>query len=270
MTTNPNNGLVVDPRLAQTVAEHPYPLIFMTISGAHLYGFPSPDSDYDLRGVHLLPTPMMLGLTIHDETISHTSIVNGLEIDHVTHDVRKFAHMLLKRNGYVMEQVFSPLIVFTSPDHAELKTIAQQCLTRHHSHHYFGFAETQWHLFNKETPHRVKPLLYTFRVLLTGIYLMRTGRIIANLPELNEAFQLPYIPDLIAHKQAAHEQATLADADLHFYQGEFDRLNNELQAAQELSTLPETVSPDGYAQLNDWIIQIRTIQRDQLKTDAEK
>jgi len=24
--------------------------LFATISGAHLYGFPSPDSDYDLRG----------------------------------------------------------------------------------------------------------------------------------------------------------------------------------------------------------------------------
>jgi uncharacterized protein len=30
----------------------PYPLLFVTISGVHLYGFPSPDSDYDLRGVH--------------------------------------------------------------------------------------------------------------------------------------------------------------------------------------------------------------------------
>ncbi len=31
------------------VAAQPYPLLFATIGGAHLYGFPSPDSDYDLR-----------------------------------------------------------------------------------------------------------------------------------------------------------------------------------------------------------------------------
>jgi hypothetical protein len=37
-------------RLRREVERHPYPLIFATISGAHLYGFPSPDSDYDLRG----------------------------------------------------------------------------------------------------------------------------------------------------------------------------------------------------------------------------
>ena len=42
-------------RLKREVARYPYPLVFATISGAHLYGFPSPDSDYDLRGRHLLP-----------------------------------------------------------------------------------------------------------------------------------------------------------------------------------------------------------------------
>lgn len=40
-----------DQRLIAEVQQQPYPLLFVTISGAHLYGFPSPDSDYDLRGV---------------------------------------------------------------------------------------------------------------------------------------------------------------------------------------------------------------------------
>ena len=44
-----------DDRLRDEVARHPYPLVFATISGAHLYGFPSPDSDHDLRGGHVLP-----------------------------------------------------------------------------------------------------------------------------------------------------------------------------------------------------------------------
>ena len=39
----------------QCTAAARYPLVFATISGAHLYGFPSADSDFDLRGVHPLP-----------------------------------------------------------------------------------------------------------------------------------------------------------------------------------------------------------------------
>jgi predicted nucleotidyltransferase len=49
-------------------------------------------------------------------------------MDLVTHDVLKFFTMLLKRNGYVLEQLYSPLIVQTSPEHTELKTIAAGCI----------------------------------------------------------------------------------------------------------------------------------------------
>jgi predicted nucleotidyltransferase len=69
-------------------------------------------------------------------------------------------------------------------------------ITKHHAHHYFGFAETQWKLFLKESPRLVKPLLYVYRVLFTGIHLMRTSEAEANLITLNEEFRLPCIADL--------------------------------------------------------------------------
>ncbi len=154
----------VMPLLKQQVEQHPYPLVFATISGAHLYGFPSPDSDDDLRGIHLLPIKEVVGLKIGHETVEKSGIHDGLEIDLVTHDAKKFFGLMLKKNGYVLEQVFSPLIVHTTPEHAELKEIAKDCITKHHAHHYLGFAETQWKLFARESPPRVKPLLYVYRV----------------------------------------------------------------------------------------------------------
>ena len=111
----------IDPRLCRQVAAHPYPLLFATISGAHLYGFPSPDSDYDLRGVHLLPLEQVVGLNPGEETVEKSGIHDGMEIDLVTHDARKFFGLMLKKNGYVMEQVLSPLVVHTTPEHEELR-----------------------------------------------------------------------------------------------------------------------------------------------------
>src|ERR1051325_11697381 len=192
----------IDPRLHRIVAAQPYPLLFATISGAHLYGFPSPDSDFDLRGAHVLPLGKVVGLEVRDETVEDSRVIEGLEMDIVSHDVRKFFGLLLKKNGYVLEQLLSPLIIHTTPEHDELKKLAQDCITKHHSHHYFGFAETQWKLFLKESPRRVKPLLYVYRVLLTGIHLMRTGRVEANLLTLNDSFRLHYIADLVARKLA--------------------------------------------------------------------
>src|SRR5436190_15200414 len=207
----------LDPRLQRIVAAQPYPLLFATISGAHLYGFPSPDSDYDLRGAHILPLENIVGLDIRHETVEASRVIEGLEMDIVSHDVRKFFGLLLKKNGYVLEQLYSPLIVHAAPEHNELKAIAQGCITRHHSHHYFGFAETQWKLFEKERPRRVKPLLYVYRVLLTGIHLMRTGEVEANLVALNDEFRLPYMPGLVARKLAGPEQSALRDDDFAFH-----------------------------------------------------
>lgn len=189
--------MTTNEKLLRQVKSHPYPLVFATISGAHLYGFPSPDSDFDLRGVHLLPLKAVVGLDAGRETVEKSGVEDGIDIDLVTHDAKKFFGLLLKKNGYVLEQVFSPLVVHTTPEHEELKQIAATCITRHHAHHYLGFAATQWKLFQKESPPRVKPLLYVYRVVLTGIHLMETGKIEANLRHLNESVRLPFIDDLI-------------------------------------------------------------------------
>ena len=237
------------------VSNHPYPLIYATVSGAHLYGFASPDSDWDLRGVHLLPADEVLGLFDPQETIEQEQKEDGVELDLVTHDARKFFGLLLKRNGYVLEQLYSPLVVHTSPEHQELKEIAKGCITRYHSHHYLGFAATQWELFEKEQPRRIKPLLYTYRVLLTGIHMVKTGEVEANLVRLNEEYRLSGISELIARKSSGKEQSTLADADVGAHRSEYERLRSELEVASERSHLPEALS--GRAALSDLLVRLR-------------
>ncbi len=244
-----------DPRLHKQVAEHPYPLLFATISGAHLYGFPSPDSDFDLRGIHLLPLEEVVGLIPGNETVEISGVYDGLEIDLVTHDAKKFFGLMLKKNGYVLEQLLSPLVVCTTPAHEELKALAPGCITKHHAHHYLGFAATQWKLYQKESPPHVKPLLYVYRVLLTGIHLMRTGEVEANLVHLNMTAKLPYIPDLIACKTDGPEKGRLDQADMEFHEREYQRLTVELERAFKESQLPETSS--AAAGINDLLVRVR-------------
>ena len=86
------------------------------MSGAHLYGFPSPDSDWNLRGVHVLPAPEVVGLDQGPDALTIEDKRDGFELDLVTHDVKKFFGLLLRRNGYVLEQLFSPLVVVTTPE----------------------------------------------------------------------------------------------------------------------------------------------------------
>lgn len=249
---------MIDARLQEIIAEQPYPLLAMTLSGAHLYGFPSPDSDYDLRGVYILPVREVLGLHEGREVITSMSVRSGLEVDLVMHDIKKFFLLLVnKKSGLVLEQIYSPLVLYAIPEHEELKDLAWHFISRHHYHHYAGFAEGQWKLFNKEQPLRVKPLLYIYRVLLTGIQLLRTGEVEANLVRLNEIFKLPFIPELIAQKVAGPEQSTLGDTDMSFHQREYQRLQGELLEAFRLSTLPEGPAEKDKAALNDLLIRLR-------------
>ena len=203
----------------------------------------------------MLPLAEVVGLKPGHETVEKSGVFDGLEVDLVTHDARKFFTLLLRKNGYVLEQLLSPLIIHSTPEHEELKELSQGCITRHHAHHYLGFAATQWKLFQKDHPPKVKPLLYVYRVLLTGIHLMRTGQVEANLLRLNEQAKLPYVDELVERKVSGAERSRLADADLTFHQREYERLVSGLEEAFQQSQLPEASSAQ--ATLNDLLVRLR-------------
>lgn len=234
----------------------PQPLLFVTVSGAHLYGFESANSDWDLRGCHVAPADDVLSLSPGPETFELLDKHADPELDIVTHDARKFFLMLLKNNGYVLEQVFSPLVVHSTPEFDELRDIASRCICRHHRHHFFHFGLDQWKLVNGTHEPTVKGLLYTYRPLLAGIHLMRTGSVESNLRRLNEEFQIAVIDDLIARKLAGAEKMTLGTDELAAHRPIFDRLCAQLDEAREHSTLPE--EPRGRAELNDLLLRLRT------------
>ena len=245
---------MIPEQVRAAVRKHEFPLLFATVSGAHLYGFPSADSDWDLRGVHILPAEQVLGLFQLRETIEIAEN-EAVELVLVTHDVRKFFSLLLKPNGYVLEQLYSPIVVHTTPEHEELKRIARGCVTRFHVHHYLGFAANQWKLFQHDSPRRIKPLLYVFRVLLTGINLMKTGEIEANINILNESFRLPFLPELIARKTSGIEKQTLTVEEHGFYDARYEELETILKTAGEETTLPAETS--AREALSNLLVQLR-------------
>jgi predicted nucleotidyltransferase len=249
---------MLDTALARSFLDaHPAPVVFVTVSGAHLYGFESPDSDYDLRGCHITPVRAFVSMNPPDETIEIVDKAGTPEMDVVTHDALKFFRLLLKRNGYVLEQIFSPLVIADCGVLEELRALARGCMTRHHRHHYSGFAQNQWELVTKSPRPTVKGLLYTYRVLLAGIHMLDTGTIEANLRTLNQRWKLPYIDDLIARKLAGAEKQALAPGELERHEREFVRLRSELELASQRSPLPADHSPEAAAGLSDLLVRLR-------------
>lgn len=245
----------METQLQKEIESHPYPLMFATLCGAHLFGFPSSESDHDLRGVHLLPTREMLGLMPVSETVERCYFRDGLELDLMTHDLRKFCTLLLRHNGDAYEQLYSPLVLYTTDEHQELKQIARECLSRSLADHYLRAAQTRRERVASERPPRVRTVLNLFRTLLTGLHLLREGEIQADLTALYEPFNLPYLPDLIACKLSEGPNAQIDESSLPQIEADYQRLCERLVKEREHSLLP--AEPAGQEELNEFLIRVR-------------
>jgi hypothetical protein len=152
----------------------------------------------------------------------------------------------------VLEQLTSPLVVRTSPVHRELLDRVPGLLTRHHYHHYRGFYHSERRAYDRSDPPSLKSLLYCFRVLMTGIVLLRESSVEADLTALNAQFGLPFIDGLIRLKAGA-EKASLAPDGR--YTRELDRLEAELDRAFAESALPE--EPSVWQDLDRLVVRVR-------------
>jgi hypothetical protein len=62
------------------------------LSGAHAYGFPSPDSDLDLKAIHIANTADLLGFEPPAPTIDRAEIIDSVEVDYTSNEL---AHALV-------------------------------------------------------------------------------------------------------------------------------------------------------------------------------
>lgn len=235
------------------VAANPPPgeLALVALTGAHLYGFPSVDSDLDLKGVHLAPRARLLGLFPPPETHDRLAVFEGVECDLTTHEAAKALGLLLKGNGNVLEQITSPHQVI-SPDAEALQALVPAALSKRVYGHYAGYFKGMQREHRSRM--RLKSLLYSFRVALTGEHLLRTGEVVAHLPTLAHAYDLPELDGLIARKRAEEKGALDAEES-----ARFERLwparEAALAEARTVSVLPDEPDP---RPLDAWLVARRS------------
>jgi hypothetical protein len=64
--------------------------------------------------------------------------------------------------GYVLEQIFSPLVVYDGGRLEQLRDVARRCITSQHSPHYKGFGYGEWTKFVNDPRKTTKRILYVF------------------------------------------------------------------------------------------------------------
>src|SRR5262245_37163735 len=100
------------------------------LSGAHAYGFPSPDSDLDLKRVHIAPTRSRVGLAAPHPTFDRAEIIAGVEIDYTSNEIAHALSGILDGNGNFLERILGRAALASLPELAELRTLVRGSLSR--------------------------------------------------------------------------------------------------------------------------------------------
>ncbi len=125
----------IERRLTSIEADEGVRHLLAVESGSRAWGFPSPDSDYDVRFVYLRSRDWYLGLAPGRDVIER-AIED--EIDLNGWDVRKFLGLMLQSNAVASEWLSSPVRYRTDdPAMLRIADIARRIFNpRRMAHHY--------------------------------------------------------------------------------------------------------------------------------------
>ncbi len=203
---------VICSNLSQIEAEENVKILYACESGSRAWGFPSADSDYDVRFIYLRPLEWYLSLDEKRDVIElpiHDSLdINGW-------DLKKTLQLLRKSNPPLLEWLGSPIIYYENhPIISQLR----QFIRAYYSpsicqRHFLSMARGNYREYLKGEAIWVKKYFYVLRPLLAMIWIEKDlgviptdfnvmlDRLITE-PELHAA-----IRELIAKKRNNEELA---------------------------------------------------------------
>jgi uncharacterized protein len=147
-------------------------VLYAVESGSRAWGFPSPDSDYDVRFLYIRPIDWYLTIQKRRDVIE---AMTEPDLDFAGWDLPKTLGLLQKSNPSLLEWIGSP-IVYRQDDAfmAEFRPLAEQCLSLGACHyHYVSMAKANWLAYFKGDQVSLKKYLYVLRPLFACRWIER-------------------------------------------------------------------------------------------------
>ena len=238
--------------VAEREAERAHLVIYL--SGAHAYGFPSPDSDLDLKCVHVSRTQELVGLDPPSEPHDRISTVEGVELDYGSNELAPVLRGIIKGNGNFLERMLGDLAL--AGDHTLLANAREHIrplLSRRVAHHYRGFATSQRRAF--EDKPTAKRALYVLRTAATGRHLMAHGEVVTDVARLGE-FVPPEISELLEIKRSG-ERTELAADHAAIWRARLVAATEAIEPAWATSVLPPEPPAEAIAAADAWLRDVR-------------
>ncbi len=226
--------------------------LFMILTGAHNFGFPSHDSDFDIRGVYLAPKEKFLGMRkrVHEPSFKAESL--DRVVDLAVEEAGQFFSLVADSNGNRVEWVNSPYVICVSSEFQDLKGVVNTAgVSKELVHQFLHFAQDMWG--GKTKAEGVKKDLYSLRVYMAGINLADTGKIESDITKLNYRFGYLIVDEMIRVKSGG-EMGAAEGYDREKVGSIISELDYRLRDSLKASKLQD--SPD-VEKINDFLIKLR-------------
>ncbi len=211
--------------LQQLAKEHDIRILYACESGSRAWGFPSKDSDYDVRFIYVHKLPWYLTVNAKKDTVNPP-------IDEVYDlagwELRKTLSLVKKSNAVIYEWLQSPMVYLMDENFKnDLWTIMKNYFSPISAiHHYLNLANkaVTGIEYNANSKIRIKSLFYSIRTLLVAMWINEKQTIppmtLQQLTPLisSEKEIIAHINELLVIKEKANESTlTYVNKRLHAF-----------------------------------------------------
>jgi predicted nucleotidyltransferase len=231
--------------------------LLVAVYGSHHYGFPSEDSDYDIRVIHVADTKDLFRFVKPKSPL----MWQGTNTDYKSYEVEQALDLLFKNNPTMLEIMTARNLIEDSSEMHKIREAGFDAISKRAAPPYLGRAEHDHKKYISDNnpiyyDKHVKKYLYIFNSLLIGERLLNTGII---EPDINKHIEtLPQhlatpINWLIHKKQ---------QRDYEIPQGDYARLNDVYHKLLQRFTVAEHKSvlkeePHNFTAFDDLLKEIR-------------
>jgi len=151
-------------------------ILYACETGSRAWGFPSPDSDFDIRFIYMHERDWYLSLNIKKDTVE---IMDG-DLDITGWDLKKSLTLLKKSNAPLIERFNSPITYFAVPGFKEeFKTL----IANYYSpvavfFHHHSLAKKFWEELKDKDEFKLKSYFYLIRSLLSCNWIIKDNTVV--------------------------------------------------------------------------------------------
>lgn len=226
----------IQTKLVEISEKYSVKILYACETGSRAWGFPSPDSDYDVRIIYIHEPEWYLSLSDKKDTLE-VMMDNG-ELDITGWDFKKCLKLLWKSNGALLERIQSPVVYHNTEGLTQMFwKYAEKCFAPVAGmHHYLGMAKNSFEEIEGKDEIKLKKLFYALRATLACKWIVDRDsiapiefKIMLNELEFSDALK-NRINDLIKLK------STKAESYLHPAENELaEFIKKELAKAEQIA-----------------------------------